>query len=100
MGKVQSQDLKQSSLASEPLARTPGLRGSSHQEMASSERLDTAVPAGNLPRTFPFVPANEFPFMLNPQEMDYELRVSTPAKERIMVLPSLAGRNQLSGLCD
>lgn len=32
---------------------TTGLGPSSHQEMAASELLDTAVPAGNLPRTFP-----------------------------------------------
>lgn len=79
---------------------TTGLGPSSHQEMAASELLDTAVPAGNLPKDFPFVTANEFPFTLNPLEMDYELRVLTLAKERIMALPSLAGRNQLSGLCD
>lgn len=96
----QSQDLKQGGLVSEPLPHNHWTRSlkSSRDGSLRAPRYSCACRQSS--PDFPFVTANEFPFTLNPLEMDYELRVLTLAKERIMALPSLAGRNQLSGLCD
>lgn len=39
----------------------------------SCEPLDTTVPIAKLPPDFSCILVNEFPFMLNPLEMDYGL---------------------------